>query len=203
MADKSKGTSKKKAAPAKKPVPIKKASKPATKSVKKPAPKTAKPVTPVKVQDKQAVSDAGKAFDKKIDQMAQKTATVLKQEEKPKSGFKAIIAIIVIIILGVIAYLFYPREKVSVVKEQTVPKEPAIPKPEEKIAEPQKDAAKPKSDDVIVYKVKYKDQLTEISKQYYGNHKEWKRIYEANKDKIKNPHLIFPGQEFIIPKIKK
>ncbi|OQX90187.1 MAG: hypothetical protein B6D57_04410, partial [Candidatus Coatesbacteria bacterium 4484_99] len=27
----------------------------------------------------------------------------------------------------------------------------------------------------------------------------WRRIYEANMDKIMHPHWIYPGQEFIIP----
>ena len=27
----------------------------------------------------------------------------------------------------------------------------------------------------------------------------WHRIYEANKDTIKNPDLIYPGQTFKIP----
>lgn len=34
----------------------------------------------------------------------------------------------------------------------------------------------------------------------YRNGKEWKRIYEANKDKIKNPDLIYPGQILTIPR---
>ncbi|MCB1165162.1 MAG: LysM peptidoglycan-binding domain-containing protein [Leptospiraceae bacterium] len=45
------------------------------------------------------------------------------------------------------------------------------------------------------------DTLWRISglRQNYGNPFLWKRIYEANKDKIKNPNLIFPGQVFDIP----
>ncbi|MEO0255476.1 MAG: LysM peptidoglycan-binding domain-containing protein [candidate division WOR-3 bacterium] len=34
----------------------------------------------------------------------------------------------------------------------------------------------------------------------YRDGKKWKVIYEANKDKIKNPDLIYPGQELIIPR---
>lgn len=34
----------------------------------------------------------------------------------------------------------------------------------------------------------------------YNNPRMWRRIYEANKDKIKNPNLIYPGQVFMIPR---
>ena len=43
------------------------------------------------------------------------------------------------------------------------------------------------------------DTLSKIAKQYYGSAGQWKRIYEANKDTIKNPDLIYPGQTFKIP----
>ena len=34
----------------------------------------------------------------------------------------------------------------------------------------------------------------------YGNPLQWPLIYKANKDKIKNPDLIYPGQVFLIPR---
>ena len=37
-------------------------------------------------------------------------------------------------------------------------------------------------------------------KEIYNNPREWKKIYEANKDQIKNPNLIYPGQNLKIPK---
>jgi nucleoid-associated protein YgaU len=43
------------------------------------------------------------------------------------------------------------------------------------------------------------DTLSKLAKQYYGNAGQWKRIYEANKDVIQNPDLIYPGQTFKIP----
>lgn len=33
----------------------------------------------------------------------------------------------------------------------------------------------------------------------YSNAKRWPEIYEANKDKIKDPDFIYPNQEFVIP----
>ncbi len=34
----------------------------------------------------------------------------------------------------------------------------------------------------------------------YNNPRMWTKIYEANKDKIKDPDLIYPGQELVIPR---
>lgn len=39
-------------------------------------------------------------------------------------------------------------------------------------------------------------------KQHYGTSKLWKRIYEANRNKIKNPNLIYPKQVLLIPPAK-
>ena len=41
--------------------------------------------------------------------------------------------------------------------------------------------------------------LSKIAKREYGDASKWHRIYEANKDTIKNPDLIYPGQTFKIP----
>ena len=49
------------------------------------------------------------------------------------------------------------------------------------------------------YTVKSGDSLSKIAKAQYGDASKWKRIYEANREKIKNPDLIYPGQEFTIP----
>jgi nucleoid-associated protein YgaU len=43
------------------------------------------------------------------------------------------------------------------------------------------------------------DTLSEIAKTYYGDANKWHKIYEANRDVIKNPDLIYPGQTFTIP----
>jgi len=36
-------------------------------------------------------------------------------------------------------------------------------------------------------------------KEIYNDPWKWKKIYKVNKDKIKNPDLIYPGQKFTIP----
>lgn len=50
------------------------------------------------------------------------------------------------------------------------------------------------------YIVKNKDTLWAIAKRFYGNGAKYTKIYNANKDKIKNPALIYPGQKLVIPK---
>jgi len=57
----------------------------------------------------------------------------------------------------------------------------------------------PSSSTGTTYTVKSGDSLSKIAKAHYGDASKWKRIYEANRNKIKNPDLIYPGQEFIIP----
>lgn len=50
------------------------------------------------------------------------------------------------------------------------------------------------------YEIKKGDSLSAIAKQQYGDATKWRTIYEANKDVIKNPDLIYPGQKIKIPK---
>lgn len=49
------------------------------------------------------------------------------------------------------------------------------------------------------YTVKKGDTLWGIAKKYYGNGAKYTQIYNANKDRIKNPNLIYIGQVFTIP----
>ncbi|NLF00556.1 MAG: LysM peptidoglycan-binding domain-containing protein [Anaerolineales bacterium] len=51
-----------------------------------------------------------------------------------------------------------------------------------------------------VYVVKSGDSLSKIAKEQLGDAKRWPEIFELNKDKIKNPNLIYPGQELTLPK---
>ena len=44
------------------------------------------------------------------------------------------------------------------------------------------------------------DTLWGIAKKYYGNGNQYQKIYEANKNQIKNPNLIYPGQKLVIPR---
>ncbi len=53
------------------------------------------------------------------------------------------------------------------------------------------------------YTVVRGDCLWNIAKKdnFYGNGFAWPKIYKANRDKIKNPDLIYPKQEFTVPKL--
>ena len=43
--------------------------------------------------------------------------------------------------------------------------------------------------------------LGKIAKHYYGDAMKYKEIFEANSDILKNPDLIYPDQELIIPNL--
>jgi len=49
------------------------------------------------------------------------------------------------------------------------------------------------------YVVKKGDNLSKIAKEIYGDANGWRRIFEANRDQIKDPDLIQPGQNLKIP----
>lgn len=49
------------------------------------------------------------------------------------------------------------------------------------------------------YTVRSGDSLSAIAKREYGDASQWHRIFEANRDQIKNPDLIHPGQQLKIP----
>lgn len=49
------------------------------------------------------------------------------------------------------------------------------------------------------YTVKSGDCLWNIAKKQLGDGSRWKEIYDLNKDKIKNPNLIYPNQSLTMP----
>lgn len=49
--------------------------------------------------------------------------------------------------------------------------------------------------------VKKGETLGRIAKHYYGNAMNYKEIFNANSDVLKNPDTIFPGQELVIPNL--
>ena len=55
-------------------------------------------------------------------------------------------------------------------------------------------------DSVYAYHtVKSGGSLSKIAKHYYGNAMKYNAIFDANKDILKNPDIIHPGQELKIP----
>jgi len=53
------------------------------------------------------------------------------------------------------------------------------------------------------YTVQKKDTLQKISQKFYGTSKLWKWIYDANKDALKGPDKIYPGQVINVPVEKR
>ena len=54
---------------------------------------------------------------------------------------------------------------------------------------------------MATYKVKKGDTLWGISKKYYGDGTKWRKILEANTDKVKNPKTMKVGIELTIPNL--
>jgi len=50
-----------------------------------------------------------------------------------------------------------------------------------------------------IYVVVSGDSLSKIARREYGDGNDWMRIYEANRDLLKDPDKIFPGQKLKIP----
>jgi len=53
---------------------------------------------------------------------------------------------------------------------------------------------------VEYYTIKSGDTLWKIARQFYNDGNKYPKIFEANKEVIKDPNLIFPGQQIRIPK---
>jgi nucleoid-associated protein YgaU len=43
------------------------------------------------------------------------------------------------------------------------------------------------------------DSLSKIARHFYGDANKWRQIFEANRDIIKDPDMIHPGQTIKIP----
>lgn len=52
------------------------------------------------------------------------------------------------------------------------------------------------------YVVKKGDTLQKISSEVYGTTKKWKKIFDANKDTLKDPDKIKVGQKLVIPDLE-
>lgn len=53
--------------------------------------------------------------------------------------------------------------------------------------------------EVQFYEIQKGDTLWKIATEFYGNGNDYPKIFEANKEVIKDPDLIFPGQKIRIP----
>jgi len=57
----------------------------------------------------------------------------------------------------------------------------------------------PVTEKVEYYIIKKGDTLSAIAKQFYGKPNDYPRIFEANREVIKDANLIYPGQKIRIP----
>ncbi len=53
--------------------------------------------------------------------------------------------------------------------------------------------------ETIIYTVQPNDYLIKIAKKYYGDSRQWVKIYEANKDKIGDKYIIYTDEQLLIP----
>ena len=67
------------------------------------------------------------------------------------------------------------------------------------IQESEPPKVEPATEKPTKYVVKKGDSLWKIAGKVYHNPLKWPKIYRANKDKIKNPNRIYPGQVLMIP----
>ena len=66
--------------------------------------------------------------------------------------------------------------------------------------EVQADIKVEKTDIYGIWEVKPGDSLSKIAKSAYDDAGQYMRIFEANKNILKDPNLIHPGQKLVIPK---
>ena len=57
----------------------------------------------------------------------------------------------------------------------------------------------PAKEKVEYYIIKKGDTLSAIAKQFYGKANDYPKIFEANREVIKDANLIYPGQKIRIP----
>jgi nucleoid-associated protein YgaU len=49
------------------------------------------------------------------------------------------------------------------------------------------------------YVVKVGDTLSKLAERFYNSTSKWEKIFEANKESLKNPNYIYVGMKLIIP----
>jgi nucleoid-associated protein YgaU len=59
--------------------------------------------------------------------------------------------------------------------------------------------APPQTAQVEFYVIQKGDSLSAVAKHFYGDANAYPKIFEANREVIKDPDLIFPGQKIRIP----
>ena len=55
------------------------------------------------------------------------------------------------------------------------------------------------TEEVLYYEISKGDSLWKIAKNTYGDGNQYKKIFDENREVIKDPDLIFPGQKIRLP----
>ena len=53
--------------------------------------------------------------------------------------------------------------------------------------------------EAFLYEVKGNDNLHWLAAKFYGDARQWVRIYEANGENVRNPNILRIGQQLLIP----
>jgi len=56
-------------------------------------------------------------------------------------------------------------------------------------------------EDTRTYAVRVGDTLWQIAGEVFGDHWLWPALYLANRDQIKDPSRVYPGQELLVPDV--
>ncbi|MFW5861417.1 MAG: DUF4398 domain-containing protein [Spirochaetota bacterium] len=93
------------------------------------------------------------------------------------------------------------REALTILNEALISMEKRSEEEKEKEGADLATDEKPRQEYVVKYKPGNRDCLWRIAHKVYNNARLWPYIYIANRDQIKDPDLIYPGQKFVIPSI--
>ena len=53
----------------------------------------------------------------------------------------------------------------------------------------------------ITHKIRANDSLSKLPRKYYNDESKWTKIYQANKNRMPDPHSLKIGQKLLIPDI--
>ena len=151
-----------------------------------------------------------------------------KGPEKPKKKFHflrdTLICVVILLALLLVGYFFLRHqlsnwidelvnrterievvEKAKPVVEEPIVEEPAVEEPavEEQVAEePQPTVeAEPYKELILTEEIKPGSRLAWIAKKHYGDKAYWPYLYDANRDRIKDPSNIPVGTQIRVPKL--
>jgi hypothetical protein len=108
---------------------------------------------------------------------------------KSRSTLAVLLLIAAVVIIALVYFLRQGKEK----------GESPAGRPETPVVESRQMKPAGGRDEAGLYTVKPGDTLIIISEQNYGTYEKWKDIYEANRETIASPVLIFPGQKLRLP----